>query len=146
MNFKDISPTNPNFRKAIIDFTLSMPVAKFFGIKFVSVEYGEVVLEMPYRDELSASKGMLQGGPVGTLVDIAACAAIGTTLPEGWGFSTTDFNTKFVAAASGLRFIAKGKQFRRVKHSLSVKLNFMPLTVTQKNYVQLASLLLVTFN
>ena len=109
MNLKASQPSNPDFKKTIIDFTLNMPVVNFFGLEFLSVEYGSVEVEIPYRTELSAAEGMLQGGPVATLIDLAACAAVGTTLPEGWGFSTTDFNVKFVAPAIGQRFIARGQ-------------------------------------
>ena len=109
MNLKDAIPANPYYKQAIADFTLGMPVVKFFGLEFTAIEHGSVELEIPYRDELSATQGMLQGGPVGTLIDLAACAAVGTTLPEGWSFSTIDFTVKFTAPALGSRFRAKGQ-------------------------------------
>ena len=101
-------PKNPNFKKAIEDLVLKMPIANFIGMKFIKIELGFVEIVIPYREELSFTKDVLQAGPVGMLMDIAACCAIGTKLPPGWAFSTIDFTTKIVAPATGESFIARG--------------------------------------
>ena len=85
-----------------------MPVIQFLHMDFTAIEYGKVEVSVPYRDELSFAKGIFQAGPVGMLVDVAACCAIGTTLPAGYLFSTVDFTTKILAPAQGDRFIARG--------------------------------------
>lgn len=99
---------NPEFEASLRTFVLSMPVIQFLGMDFTSIEYGRVEISVPYRDELSFATGTFQAGPVGMLVDVAACCAIGTTLPAGYLFSTVDFTTKILAPAQGDRFIAKG--------------------------------------
>ena len=101
-------PENPNFKEAIEDLVLKMPIANFIGMRFIKIELGFVEIVIPYREELSFSKGVFQAGPVGMLMDIAACCAIGTKLPSGWAFSTIDFTTKIVAPATGESFIARG--------------------------------------
>jgi|TARA_B110000914_G_scaffold94624_1_gene83132 uncharacterized protein (TIGR00369 family) len=101
-------PKNPNFKEAIEDLVLKMPIVKFIGMRFTKIELGFVEIVIPYREELSFAKGFFQAGPVGMLMDIAACSAIGTRLPSGWAFSTIDFTTKIVAPASGEAFIARG--------------------------------------
>ena len=101
-------PKNPNFKKAIEDLVLKMPIANFIGMKFIKIELGFVEIVIPYREELSFTKDVLQAGPVGMLMDIAACCAIGTKLPPSWAFSTIDFTTKIVAPATGESFIARG--------------------------------------
>ena len=101
-------PENPNFKEAIEDLVLKMPIANFIGMRFTKIELGFVEIVIPYREELSFAKGIFQAGPVGMLMDIAACCAIGTKLPSGWAFSTIDFTTKIVAPATGESFIARG--------------------------------------
>ena len=63
---------------------------------------------IPHREDLSFTTGVVQAGPVGMLMDIAACCAIGTKLPSGWAFPTIEFTTKIVAPATGESFIARG--------------------------------------
>ena len=101
-------PENPNFKEAIEDLVLKMPIASFIGMRFTKIELGFVEIVIPYREELSFTKGVFQAGPVGMLMDIAACCAIGTKLPSSRAFSTIDFTTKIVAPASGESFIARG--------------------------------------
>lgn len=101
-------PLNPNFKQAVEDFVLSMPIVKFIGLKFNKIEHGSMEIEIPYREELAFTQGSFQAGPVGMLMDMAACSAVGTMLPPGWAFSTIDFTTKIVAPASGDAFVARG--------------------------------------
>lgn len=102
-------PLNPNFKQAVEEFALAMPIVKFIGLSFSQIEHGHVEIQIPYREELSFSQGSFQAGPIGMLMDMAACCAVGTTLPPGWAFSTIDFTTKIVAPASGNSFIARGR-------------------------------------
>jgi len=101
-------PLNPNFRQAIEEFALAMPIVKFIGLSFTEIEHGSVEIRMPYREELSFVPGSFQAGPIGMLMDMAACCAVGTKLPPNWAFSTIDFTTKIVAPANGDSFIARG--------------------------------------
>ena len=117
-------PKNPNFKEAIEDLVLKMPIANFIGMRFTKIELGFVDIVIPYREELSFTKGVLQAGPVGMLMDIAACCAIGTKLPPSWAFSTIDFTTKIVAPATGESFIARG---HAVSSGKSVSRKSMPL-------------------
>ncbi|MEM7413449.1 MAG: PaaI family thioesterase [Myxococcota bacterium] len=101
-------PLNPNFKEDLEAFVLQMPIVRFIQLTFVTVKHGMVEISIPYRDELSFTAGSFQAGPIGMLMDIAACGAVGTTLPAGWAFSTIDFTTKIVAPATGERFLARG--------------------------------------
>jgi len=102
------TPKNPNFKETIKSFVLEMPIVKFIELEFIKIEHGSVEVMIPYRDKLSFAQGSFQAGPIGMLMDIAACSAIGTMLPSGWEFSTIDFTTKILAPASGNSFIARG--------------------------------------
>ena len=102
-------PLNPSFKKAIEDLVLPMPIVKFIGMSFTKIEHGIVEIMIPYREELSFAEGSFQAGPIGMLMDIAACSAIGTKLPPNWAFSTIDFTTKIMAPANGESFVARGR-------------------------------------
>ena len=99
---------NPNFKEAIEDLVLKMPITSYIGMTFTKIELGFVEVVIPYREELSFITGFFQTGLLDMLMDIAACCAIGTKLPSGWAFSTIDFTTKIVAPATGESFIARG--------------------------------------
>ncbi len=99
---------NPDFETALKQIILAMPIAKFYGLRFVSLAPGDVEIEMPYRDDLSFMAGVLQAGPVGTLLDFAAGSSVGTLLPPGWANSTVDVVFKVIAPARGERFVAHG--------------------------------------
>ena len=58
-------PKNPNFKEAIEDLVLKMPIANFIGMRFTKIELGFVDIVIPYREELSFAKGFFQAGPVG---------------------------------------------------------------------------------
>ena len=105
----EMEPLNPNFRRDIETFALSMPLVRFIGLSFTNIEPGSVEVQIPYREELSFDSGSFQAGPIGMLMDIAACCAVGTMLPAGWRFATIDFTTKIVAPASGDVFVARGR-------------------------------------
>ena len=49
-------PKNPNFKEAIEDLVLKMPIAKFIGMRFTKIELGFVEIVIPYREELSLLK------------------------------------------------------------------------------------------
>ena len=103
------TPLNPNFKEDIEAFVLQMPIVRFIQLRFVAVEHGRVEISIPYQEELSFTPGSFQAGPIGMLMDIAACSAVGTKLPAGWAFSTIDFTTKILAPATGERFLARGR-------------------------------------
>ena len=47
------------------------PVVRFMGIELLAVTVGHATLMQPYREELRNSMGLVQGGILGTLADVA---------------------------------------------------------------------------
>jgi len=101
-------PANPNYAKALEKLIYGMPIAQYFGLRFIRIEPGLVEMEMPFRKELSFADGAFQAGPIGTLLDFTAGSAAGTLLPPDWGTSTIDFTVKVLAPARGEKFVARG--------------------------------------
>ena len=99
--------TNPNFAQDMERLVESMPIVTFLGLRFLSLEPGEVRIVMPYRDELAFLPGTFHAGPIGTLAEIAAGWSV-ATLPVGWGNATVDFSVKIFAPAIGSSLVACG--------------------------------------
>ncbi|HEY9095610.1 MAG TPA: PaaI family thioesterase [Hydrogenophaga sp.] len=94
---------------ALKQLVMGMPMAQTLGLRFLDLQVGASVMEMPYSDRLSFVPGVLQATPVFALADFAAVAAAGSTLPAGWRNATTDTTLKLVAPAKGQVFRARGK-------------------------------------
>ena len=60
-----------------------LPYADFLGISVAGERGGAPLLCMPYADGLTGAPGMLHGGAIAGLLEIAAIAAIDATLDGG---------------------------------------------------------------
>ncbi|WGX95180.1 PaaI family thioesterase [Nocardioides sp. L-11A] len=95
---------HPIARTWIDDVLAGSPVARTIGIEVVSARAEEVVLALPFRDDLTTVPGVLHGGVVATLVDVAGAAASASGLGDAdgaTGGATTQLDVSYVSAASG---------------------------------------------
>ncbi len=60
-----------------------LPYADFLGISVVGTRDGAPLLAMPFSEGLGGAPGMLHGGAIAGLLEIAAIAAIDATLEGG---------------------------------------------------------------
>ena len=58
------------------------PVVEFVGIKLMEVAPGRSNLILPHRQELQNSMGVLQGGILGVLADVAGGVSLYSFLPD----------------------------------------------------------------
>ena len=91
------------------------PVVKFMSIGLREVSTGEATLTMKYRAELRNSMGLLQGGILGVLADVAGGVSLYSVLtdPLQVVIPTVEFKLNFLRPAKGGDLIARG----RVVHS-----------------------------
>ena len=82
------------------------------GAAVVSVEPGEVVLEMPFDVELTQQHGFLHAGAVSALADSAAGYAALSLMPADAGVLSVEFKVNLMAPAAGHRFRATGRVAR----------------------------------
>jgi len=99
----------PQFRQALEQIVLGMPMARFLGLRFIDIEPGEVTLDIPYRDELGFRPGQLQATAMFAAADFGAIAAAGTLLPQGWINASIDCTLKIVGPANGERLLARSR-------------------------------------
>ena len=87
------------------------PVVEFVGIKLIKVVPGRSDLVLPHRQELKNSMGLLQGGILGVLADVAGGVSLYSVLPDPVEvvIPTIEFKLNFLRPAGGQDVIARGR-------------------------------------
>ena len=87
------------------------PVVEFVGIKLIRVVPGRSHLVLPHRQDLQNSMGLLQGGILGVLADVAGGVSLYSVLPDPLKvvIPTIEFKLNFLRPAEGDDVIAHGK-------------------------------------
>jgi uncharacterized protein (TIGR00369 family) len=99
-------------QKAGIEEKLSNnPIVEFVGIKLMEVVPGRSHLILPHRQELQNSMGVLQGGILGVLADVAGGVSLYSVLPDPVRvvIPTIEFKLNFLRPAGGQDVMACGR-------------------------------------
>lgn len=92
-----------------LGFAAQNPMA-LFGAELGAIEPGSVTLSMPVREEMTtAGTGIVMGGLVATLADVAAGLSIATLMAPPRPVMTVDFTSHQLAPARGDRIEAVGR-------------------------------------
>ena len=85
------------------------------GIELVEIAAGQATLMLPCREELHNSMGLVQGGILGVLADVAGTVALNTVLPDPLKamIPTIEFKLNFLRPARKEDMVAKGKVAHR---------------------------------
>lgn len=89
------------------------------GARLVSVVPGEVVIELPWREELGQQHGVLHAGAVAAVADSACGYAALSLMPAGAAVMSVEFKVNLLAPGRGDRFVAHGR-VRRAGRTLTV--------------------------
>ena len=84
-------------------------VMSTIGAQLRSVSPGEVVIELPFRADLTQQDGYLHAAIVTAIADSACGYAAHTLLPAGAGILTVEYKVNFLAPAAGRAFTAYGR-------------------------------------
>ncbi|MBP1934076.1 PaaI family thioesterase [Ammoniphilus resinae] len=88
-------------------------VWKLFGIEVIYAEDQQAELHLPVTEKFKQVYGVLHGGVIATVIDMAMGAAFSTTLkPEEYG-STLDLNIRYLKPMTGETLIVKSNIIRR---------------------------------
>ena len=87
------------------------PVVKFVGIQLLKVTAGHATLVLPFREELQNSMGLIQGGILGVLADVAGGVALYSVLadPAKVVIPTIEFKLNFLRPARQGEILGRGK-------------------------------------
>lgn len=89
----------PEIRARIKSSAESTPFSKLVGLVIESIDSGHVVVRLPYRDVLVRSYGIVHGGAIMTLMDVAAGLA-SATASDGFAPGATN-----VTIAASTQFV-----------------------------------------
>ncbi len=95
-------------RDRITDSFNKQTIMSTIGASIVSVELGEVVIRLPFREGISQQDGFVHAGVITTIVDSACGYAAMTLMPKEARVLTIEFKSNFASPAIGDEFIAKG--------------------------------------
>jgi uncharacterized protein (TIGR00369 family) len=79
------------------------------GAVLTSASPGAVVIELPFREDLTQQHGYLHAAIVTAIVDSACGYAASTLMPADSAVLTTEYKVNFLAPASGRKFVAYGR-------------------------------------
>jgi uncharacterized protein (TIGR00369 family) len=68
-----------------------------------------VVIELPYRDDITQQQSFVHGAAVAAIVDTACGYSALSLLPAGYDVVTVEYKINFVAPAVGEKMIARGR-------------------------------------
>ncbi|MBL8747741.1 MAG: PaaI family thioesterase [Planctomycetes bacterium] len=106
------APRDPNFEQRVRDSYARQAAMAFLGATMARVVPGGVVLELPFRREITQQHGFVHAG-VGTSVMDSACGYAALTLMDrGTGVLSVEFKVNLLAPAQGQLFRAIGKVVR----------------------------------
>ncbi|HJU68042.1 MAG TPA: PaaI family thioesterase [Gemmatimonadaceae bacterium] len=113
------SSPDPNYERRVRDSFARQRLLGTIGARIVSVLPGEVLIELPWRDDLAQQHGVLHAGAVATIADSACGYAALSLMPVGSAVMSVEFKVNLLAPGRGERFLASGR-VRRAGRTLTV--------------------------
>ena len=106
-----VAPT-ADFEKRIRESFAKQTFMVGIGATISSVTPGEVVLDLPFRGDLTQQNDFLHAGVVTALADVACGYAATTLMPVGSDVLSVEFKINLIAPGLGERFSAVGRVLR----------------------------------
>ncbi|MBZ0286077.1 MAG: PaaI family thioesterase [Anaerolineae bacterium] len=108
----DFQASNPNFEAVVRESFGRQTAMTTIGARMTKVVPGGVVIEIPYRPDLTQQNGFMHGGIITAIADSACGYAAYTLMPEGADVLAVEFKINLLAPAAGERFAAHGRVLR----------------------------------
>jgi len=100
-------PLDPDFEARVRASFAKQAVMATIGARFARVAPGDVVVALPFRDDLTQQHGFVHAGIVATIVDSACGYAALTLMPPDAAVLTAEYKINLVAPAAGEAVIAR---------------------------------------
>jgi len=114
---------------------VSTPYLASLGISFESYEPDEVVIRLPFREELTNDGTFYHGGVIAAVVDTAGAAA-------AWSNHDFDKGTRASTVAMSIQYVGACKRCDLIAHAITIRrakeLTFTHITATDDNGVVVA--------
>jgi uncharacterized protein (TIGR00369 family) len=102
-----LHPLDEDFEARVRASFAKQAVMSTIGARLTRVAPGEVVIELPFRDDLTQQHGFLHAGIVATIIDSACGYAAFSLMPRDAAVLTAEYKVNLIAPASGEAVIAR---------------------------------------
>ncbi len=106
------TPRDPDFEQRVRGSYARQAAMAFLGATMARVAPGEVVLELPFRSEITQQHGFVHAGIGASVMDSACGYAALTLMDGGTGVLSVEFKVNLLAPAQGHLFRAIGRVVR----------------------------------
>ncbi|MFT5284996.1 MAG: hypothetical protein ACI8TQ_001157 [Planctomycetota bacterium] len=106
---KAFEARDPNFEARVRESFERQIVMQTIGASLESVKPGEVLIGLPFREDLTQQHGFLHAGIIATIVDSACGYAALSLTPANTGVLTIEYKVNLTAPARGTHFTATGR-------------------------------------
>jgi len=103
------TPADAEFEQRVRDSFARQRVMTTIGASLLTVAPGEVVIELPFRTDLTQQHGFLHAAIITAIVDSACGYAAYSLMPSDAAVLTAEYKVNFLAPAAGRRFLAYGR-------------------------------------
>jgi uncharacterized protein (TIGR00369 family) len=103
------TPADAAFEQRVRSSFARQRLMNLIGAELTSVSPGEVVIELPFREDLTQQHGYLHAAILTAIVDSACGYAAYTLMPADTAVLTVEYKANFLAPAAGRRFVAHGR-------------------------------------
>ena len=107
-----MTPQDPGFEARVRASFAAQKVMATLGVEIADIAPGQVILEMPFRDDLVQQHGFLHAGVVTTALDSACGYAAFSLMPATAEVLTVEFKSNFLRPATGETFYFEGRVVR----------------------------------
>ncbi len=101
--------SDPNYKSRGENSFAEQAIMRLIGASITRVEPGEVVIELPYREDLCQQDGFIHAGISSTIMDSACGYAAFSLMPADARVLTIEFKINLLAPAAGDNFRAHGR-------------------------------------
>jgi uncharacterized protein (TIGR00369 family) len=108
-------PLDPAFDSRVRASFERQVFMKTLGARLVSIAPGEVVVELPFRDDLTQQHGSVHAGVVASIADTACGYAALTLMSAEAAVISVEFKINLLAPAVGQSFLATGRVLKAGK-------------------------------
>lgn len=112
-------PQSERFAERVRASFAQQALMRTIGASILEVAPGEVLIELPFRDDLTQQHGYLHAGVITSIVDSACGYAALTLMPEGANVLSVEYKINLLSPAQGERFVARGS-VKRAGRNLTV--------------------------
>ena len=102
-------PRDPEFAARVGTSFAEQAVMGLIGASITAIDPGRVVIELPYREDLTQQDGFIHAGISSTIMDSACGYAAFTLMPAEARVLTIEFKVNLLAPAAGNSFRAVGR-------------------------------------